>query len=129
MDVNLLETEGKGMDDIGKIIGERIKEAREKRKWNQLTLADQAEVTPAAISQIESGARTPSTPVLRRIAQALEVSMDYLSGRSDETSLKDVKSDVKVDSFFRNFNNLSETERQIIRQHVELMAKANKNKK
>lgn len=115
-------------DELKKVISERITVAREKAGLTQLQLSTKAEITPAAMSQIENQLRIPSTPVLRRIAQALNVSVDYLLGRKDSTDLEDVVSDDKLASFFRNFNKLSNKDKEFIERHVEIMNSTKKSK-
>jgi len=108
-------------EELKKIISQRITETREKLGLTQLMLAEKAEITPAAMSQIENRLRIPSTPVLRKLAQALNVSVDYLLGRKSTTNLEDVATDEKMASFFRNFNKLSSKDREFIERHVEFM--------
>lgn len=110
-------------------IGRRIKEAREKLGFNQAKLATEAEITPAAISQIEAGDRTPSTPILRRLASALQVSADYLLGSTDKSELKDILQDQSVQKFFRGFQDLSDTDKQSIQKYVDLLRAQSKPKK
>ena len=122
-----MEIKGANMDEeLKKIISQRITETREKLGLTQLMLAEKAEITPAAMSQIENRLRIPSTPVLRKLAQALNVSVDYLLGRKSTTDLSDVSSDEKMASFFRNFNKLSSKDREFIERHVELMNSSKK---
>lgn len=115
-------------EELKKIISGRITAAREQLGLTQLELADKAEITPAAISQIENRLRIPSTPVLRRIAQVLNVSVDYLLGRKEQTELEDVSTDDKMAHFFRNFNNLTKDDKDFIQRQVEMMNKAKKHK-
>lgn len=49
---------------------------------NQVDLARKTRLKQSAISQFETGRRIPSFHNLRRLADALEVSADYLLGRS-----------------------------------------------
>ena len=84
-----------------KAIGNRIRLAREHLEYTQAKLSAGANITPAAISQIESGDRIPSTPVLRRIASVLKVSTDFLLGNTNEPELKDLIQDESVQKFYR----------------------------
>lgn len=65
------------------MIGERIRTARTGQGLTQSALARKAELTPAAIWQMESGQREPSAGSLRKLAEALEVSADYLLGLNE----------------------------------------------
>ena len=54
-------------------LGQKIRELREKRCLDQVTLAAKIGVTQSYISAIEIGKSTPSLQVLQKIAQALGV--------------------------------------------------------
>lgn len=60
------------------VIGKRIKELRQQRKWTQATLAERSEVEPSNISHIERAATKLSLPTLIKIANALDASLDEL---------------------------------------------------
>lgn len=66
------------------IIAERITKARKELGLNQKELAKKANLTEANLSRYENGIREPKSAVLARLADALEVSTDYLVGLTDE---------------------------------------------
>jgi transcriptional regulator with XRE-family HTH domain len=104
-----------------KAIGNRIRLAREHLNYTQAKLSTEASITPAAISQIESGDRVPSTPVLRKIASVLKVSTDFLLGNTNETKLEDLVQDENVQKFYRGFKDLSSDDQKFIQQQMELL--------
>jgi transcriptional regulator with XRE-family HTH domain len=59
-------------------IGQRIRAVRNQRGMSAKDLASAAEVTPGMISQVESGAVSPSIATLLRVAGALHVSVGEL---------------------------------------------------
>ena len=65
-------------------LGRRIRSERVLRGWTQNELADHAQLTQASIARIELG-RNPGLRAdsLFMIAEALQVSTDYLMGRED----------------------------------------------
>ena len=63
------------------IFSERLKAARLVRGLSQGDLAELSGLKPAAVSHFETGQRTPSLNNLIRLADALDVSADYLLGR------------------------------------------------
>ena len=66
-------------------IGERIKQLRAARHLTQTALAARAGVPQSLISRLEGQTRdNPSADVLKRLAQALHCSADYLIGMHDE---------------------------------------------
>lgn len=65
--------------------GRRLKSVRETRGLSQTELGDQAGVPALMISHFETGARpSASAATLVKLANALEISIDYLVGRSDD---------------------------------------------
>ncbi len=68
------------------ITGDRIKECRENQGLSKTKLAGKTGLTLSAISQFESGERDPSLESLKKLADALQVSADYIMGREDEIS-------------------------------------------
>jgi transcriptional regulator with XRE-family HTH domain len=65
------------------IFTERLKAARELRGLSQTQLATDSGLPPSSVSHFEAGARKPSFDNLKRLAGALNVTTDYLLGRSD----------------------------------------------
>lgn len=65
------------------IFSKRLKRARELRALSQAQLATKAGLPAASVSHFESGPRKPSFDNLKSLASALDVTTDYLLGRSD----------------------------------------------
>lgn len=65
-------------------IAQRISRARRHLNINQKELAKKANITEASLSRYENGIREPKSAVLTRLAEALEVSTDYLLGLSED---------------------------------------------
>jgi transcriptional regulator with XRE-family HTH domain len=117
------------LKDIDKnIIPKRITEERKKNRMSQAKLAEDAGVTPGAISQIESGQRTPTIPVLSRIARVLGVSVDYLTGKSDKSEFEDLLQQENVQAFFRGFQELDPKDQKIIMEQIEFMRSRTRQK-
>lgn len=102
------------MDNFRKKVGERINTALANRNVKQKDLAKAIGVTDNTISYYVSGARTPNTEQIVKIAQYLGVSADYLLGLSDvATTDADVKricdatglSEKAVDRIMQNKDN------------------------
>lgn len=60
----------------------RLRIVREARGYNRTDLGRLAKLHPSSIAHFESGGRKPSFANLIRLADALEVSTDYLMGRA-----------------------------------------------
>ncbi len=59
-------------------LGQRIAHCRESRSWTQKTLAERARLSVTFLSEVENGHRMPGAEALLQLAEALEVSLDYL---------------------------------------------------
>ena len=64
-----------------KLSGARIREARKLRGMSVSVLAEAIGITEESLMHIECGARRPSYPTLYKIAETLDASLDFLSGR------------------------------------------------
>lgn len=65
-------------------IGSRITKARKEINLNQKELAEKCGITEATLSRYENGLREPKSEIVVRMADALNVTTDYLLGRSNE---------------------------------------------
>ena len=93
-------------------IAQRISRARRHLNINQKELAKKANITEASLSRYENGIREPKSAVLTRLAEALEVSTDYLLGLSENRTYED--SDI---------SNKSEKDIKVILENAEKMLK------
>ncbi len=108
-------TEETGPSEIFK---ERLKIARDKlRKWSQSQLAEKANLPPSSIAHFETGTRKPSFDTLRRLANALEVSTDYLLGRVDDPGLAEAG-----DPLYRDVGKLTGRDREIAKDFLKMLA-------
>lgn len=71
------------------MLAERLKQAREEKGLSQIEMASKIGVSQAAYCYYEQGLRTPSSQMLIRIADLLDVSLDWLVGRSDKEKSED----------------------------------------
>ena len=104
------------------IFKQRLKSARELRGWNQSELGQRAEMQPSSIAHFESGSRKPSFDSLRRLADALEVTTDYLLGRVESPSLSK-----EGDPLFRHVENLSGNDRDLAADFLKMLSKRRSN--
>jgi transcriptional regulator with XRE-family HTH domain len=66
------------MEDISKKFGENLKKIRLEKKMSQGDICRALDVDRAYISNLESGKRNPTLSTIKRIADALGVSVDSL---------------------------------------------------
>jgi len=97
------------------LFGTRLAEAREKRGLSQAELAKLAGLQPAAIGHFERDRRKPSFANVRALARALNISSDYLLGRSASMD--------GATTAFRGEGNLSHNDREHIQMMIDLMNK------
>ena len=101
------------------IFKERLKAARVLRGLNQAELAARAGLPPASVSHFESGPRKPSFDNLKALATALDVTTDYLLGRSDTPDA----SAATVGRLHRDLSKLTEQDLKLATEFVELLVK------
>lgn len=106
------------------IFKDRLKAARELRKLKQSEVAERAKLPPSSIAHFEAGARKPSFDTLRRLANALEVTTDYLLGRVDDPGLAEAG-----DPLYRDMGKLTDRDREIAKEFLEMLAKKAETKK
>lgn len=70
-----------------KTLGDRIKYLREKRKLTQKDMANRIGLTIVQLSRYETNDRKPDPDALKRIADVLDTSGDYLLGRTDNPEM------------------------------------------
>lgn len=98
--------------DYGQI-GKRIKQIRKMKSLSQNALAEKAEVTPNFIAKIEGNNTHMSIKTLINIANALEVSIDYLF-LDDKNMLeqgKKTSNDLFIDTMLQDF---SESDKELL---------------
>ena len=104
---------------------DRLRAAREARDISQVELAERAGLQASAISHFETGTRKPSFDNLKRLADALRVTTDYLLGRAAkmETSAG------TVDVLHRRYAGLSAEDQEMTDEFVRLLQKKANRKK
>ena len=83
--------------------GKIITALQDKKGWSQTQLADNSGVSRVMIGKYERGEAVPSIDAAKKIADAFEVSMDYLVGEGinasfDKKNIKRLQDIEKLDS-------------------------------
>lgn len=92
-------------------IGNRITELRKVKNWSQTDLAKKIGVSRVIIGRYEHNDATPSIDIAKKIADAFNVSLDYLVGEGKNASfdkktvqrlqdIEEMKPDFKEKFFF-----------------------------
>jgi transcriptional regulator with XRE-family HTH domain len=104
---------------------ERLRIARELRKLSQAELAVKADLQPSAVSHFESGRRSPSFQNLKGLADALQVTTDYLIGRADQPNV----SHAVAQKLYRHAEKMSDEDLETLTDIAEVLAKKGTHKK
>jgi transcriptional regulator with XRE-family HTH domain len=110
---------------------EKVRVKRAEKGLTQAELAKQAGVTQATISRIESGELTQlMSDALKRLAAALEVTVDFLVGDKSKMELEDsLAADESFRVIYRGYEKLSEEKRQQVREFVEFLKQQEKSRR
>jgi len=68
----------------------RITELRKQKGWSQSELAKQINVSREIVGRYERGDAVPSIDIAKRMADAFEVSLDYLVGATEKQINKEM---------------------------------------
>lgn len=90
----------------------RLKEIRKIRKMTQQEIADKTGIPSTSISHIEAGSRKPSLENFYKLVVVLNVSGDYLLGRTDQHS------DLGTDLITKLVQGLPDSEREMIQKFI-----------
>src|SRR5260370_42274474 len=102
--------------DSTEAFAKRLRQARELRNLRQRDLAHRTGFQPSAVSHFESGSRKQSFDNLRRLADALEVTTDFLLGRVD-----DMAGHAGAQQLHRHFELLSSKDREIADDFIQML--------
>ncbi len=116
------------MEELGrKKFAERLRYARENlRGLKQAQLAEKTGLPATSISHFENpdGTRKPSFDNLRLLANALEVTTDYLLGFSEDH----VKGVTAGNTLYRDVQNLTEHDKEVAQAMIKKMLEKNQPK-
>lgn len=101
-----------------------LRDTRESKGLSQAELAQKTGFQPSAISHFESGRRAPSFDNLRKLADALSVTIDYLLGREAAPHV----AGPTVQKLFRDFEQLSSDDQETVASFAKMLAAKNRQK-
>lgn len=111
------------MSDPSEVFRERLREARKLRGYNQEELATKAGMPASSVAHFEGGTRKPSFESLRRLANALEITTDYLLGRADDPEMAQAG-----DPLYRDVAKLTGNDREIAKDFLKMLAERSARK-
>lgn len=103
-------------------LGARLTGLRLRKGASLQDVADAVGVSKTHIWALEKGGtKNPSLDLLKKLSEHFNVTVEYLAGTGDTESLVEVE----AQQFFRDFKSLSEAERTLLLQTLELFKKKN----
>ena len=107
------------------VFKDRLRAARENlRQMTQVDLARAIGLPPSSIAHFESGNRKPSFDNLRKIANALNVTTDYLVGRAD-----DPNTTASADPLYRDVANFTAQNRRTAEAFLHFLAEQDRRQR
>ena len=105
---------------------ERLKELRKQAHLTQVELAKRLGLGQSSYADWERGKKNPTQENLIKLAQILNVSVDYLVGNSDEENTNKELEDIEL-LFRMNSKGLTDEEKEIFKKElIEFMEKRKK---
>lgn len=96
---------------------ERLKKLRKDAGLTQVDVADKLGISQPAYASWERGVKRPTQDNLVKIAQVLNVTVDYLVGNSDEEIMNNKLEDIEI-LFRKNSEGLTDAEKTVFRQEL-----------
>lgn len=111
-------------------LSEKITRLRQRKGWNMSDLARATDIPQPTIWRLEKGIiLQPKAGILQRLAQALEVSTDYLLGEETASSFDELlRHDPLGQAIFRNYEALDPQAREQVRSFVNWLMEEKKKK-
>ncbi|PIC87945.1 transcriptional regulator [Sporosarcina sp. P20a] len=116
------------------MLSQRLKESRKNRKLTQDELALKVNTTKSTISNYENGHSTPSNDMLVLLSNALQITTDYLLGRSNNPTLTEddefhaFANDPDMERWYRQLPDNDEDDLRKLRQMWDIIKSDSKNK-
>ena len=95
--------------DILKVIGNRIKKARNNKNYTQEFVAEKIDKSPDIIRNIENGRSVGSVETLLNICNLLDITLDYIF-----YDLLQNKNQILDENLYKNFQDLNLKEKELI---------------
>jgi transcriptional regulator with XRE-family HTH domain len=100
-------------------LGDRIKDLRKQKNLSQSELADKVGISYAQIGRYETKGAQPPAETLKKIADALGVSPDYLIYGTADEKAKTKLSDADLINQFKAIENMDEEDKNVIKKLID----------
>lgn len=113
------------------MLDKRLRELRASLQLTQQEIADKLHISRVRYNQYETGKRQPDNEMLKIISNFYKVSVDYLIGNESEQTtldeeLQQLLNDPDTMVAFKDFKNLSDTDKQEIINFIKFKKQQNK---
>lgn len=105
-------------------INKVITDLRKEKDWSQADLANKTGISQVMVGKYERGDASPSIEVAKKIADAFEVSLDFLVGEGQNASF-----DKKTMQRIEDIQKLDETTQEMLFNLIDTVIRDNKTKK
>lgn len=106
---------------------QRLKEARKEKKYSLEMLAQKVNTSKTALSRYENGTRSPKIGTVAKLANALDVELNWLSGLDEGKEIKDAdKIELSQDEIelIKNYRKCNRDNKMKLQAYSEAMADA-----
>lgn len=110
-------------------LGKRVRELRQRRGWSQQELAERVGVRQKQISSYERDVNVPSGEIFIKLANAFEISLDYLAQRAPESAAQVTIADLDLLEKIQHVDRLGDEERAVVKQIMDLVILKDRFKK
>jgi len=113
------------------MLSNRLRELRTSLQLTQQEIADRLGISRVRYNQYETGKRQPDNEMLKVISNFYKVSVDYLLGNNMNSKLDKELQELLNDSdtlvAFKDFHNLSDTDKQEIKNFIKFKKQQKNN--
>ncbi|MEL7567920.1 MAG: helix-turn-helix transcriptional regulator [Dehalobacterium sp.] len=109
------------MNDIIKLVGERIRNLRKERNWTQEELAHRANIHRSHLGEIERGETSVTVESIAKIANAFEITVEDIF-RNLQPSYENKGNDVLA-LLMNKVNKLSKGNQKVVLDFLDLMSR------
>ncbi|MBG9786587.1 helix-turn-helix domain-containing protein [Brevibacillus laterosporus] len=108
-------------------LGKRLKQARENKNITQMYIAKKLGISNGTLSGYERDYRDPDTEILSKLAGIYEVSVDWLTGITDDSSPKRDTNDFtpdaeEIEKFKKILASLPRNKHKYFLEHISILA-------
>jgi transcriptional regulator with XRE-family HTH domain len=107
-------------------LGNRILDLRKKKNWSQTDLANAVGITYAQIGRYETKGAQPSAEVLKKIANALDTTTDYLMYGDKDEKTRAALEDTELLQQFKEVEKMSNEDKKTLKNVIDAFIKRSK---